>query len=120
MGKPVSAFRLRVRPIALGDEMTRYAKRVDANHDAVKQAFKALGCWVGDLHGLGQGMPDLLVSVPPSNVLALIEVKDGDKPPSKRKLTKPEQEFHETCPAMIWIVEGLEDVKTVVRYYRLG
>ena len=103
----------------MGDAV-RYAKRVDANHEAVKQAFKALKCWVGDLHGLGQGMPDLLVSVPPSHALALVEVKDGSKPPSKRKLTKPEADFHEACPALIWIVESLDDVTTCVNYYRMG
>lgn len=100
--------------------MTRYAKRVDENHNAIKTAFKAFGCWVGDLHGLGQGMPDLLVSVPPTHALALVEVKDGGKPPSKRKLTGPEKDFHDNFPGLIWIVEDLGGVEKVLRYYRYG
>jgi hypothetical protein len=98
--------------------MTRYAKRVDVNQKAIVECFRKLGCWVGDLHGIGRGMPDLLVSIPPSHVLALVEVKDGSKPPSGRKLTEPEREFHDSCPAMIWIVESVEDVQTVVKFYR--
>ncbi len=100
--------------------MTRWAKRVDANQQTIMAAFRKLGCWVGDLHGIGQGMPDLLLSVPPSHVLVLVEVKDGKKSPSRRKLTKPEEDFHASCPAMIWVIENLDQVQNLVRFYRHG
>ena len=96
------------------------AKRVDSNQSEVVKAFRKLGCWVFDLSAVGKGLPDLLISVPPHHVLALCEIKDGEKSPSRRKLTKAEEEFHEECPSMVWIIKDLEDVRTLVRYYRQG
>lgn len=98
----------------------RRASRVDGNHSQIRRAFEQFGCWVGDLHDLGRGWPDLLVSVPSTHLLVLVEVKDGSKPPSKRKLTPDEQEFHKSCPSMIWTVKDLDDVKKLVGYYRYG
>ena len=120
MGKPVSAFRLRVRPIALGDEMTRYAKRVDDNQKVIVAAFRKLGAWVFDLSSVGRGMADLLIVVGPAHAIAMVEIKDGAKAKSRRALTPAQQKLHDDCPAHVWVVEGLEDVATVVRYYRLG
>ncbi len=77
--------------------MARRAARQDANHGAVRDALRAVGCSVLDLSGVGDGCPDLLVGIRgvtglPS-VLVLMEVKDGDKVPSKQKLTKAQNQF---------------------------
>ena len=98
----------------------RRAARVDSNHVEIRNAFRKFGCWVADIHDIGKGLPDLLIAVPPAWSLALIEIKDGSKPPSQRKLTEQESKLHETCPAMIWIVTSLDDVQTVVHFYRAG
>jgi hypothetical protein len=89
----------------------RRAARVDANHAEIVAAFRACGCQVLDLSRVGGGCPDLLVSA--RGVLFLVEVKDGTKPPSARRLTSMEAQFHE-----IWrveIVENAGDVPDVIR-----
>jgi hypothetical protein len=71
----------------------RRAARVDSNHAKIVKVLRYAGCKVRSLASVGQGMPDLLVGY--HGVLHLLEVKDGNKPPSKRRLTKDEQEFIE-------------------------
>ena len=41
--------------------MTRYARRVDANHAEIKAAFEKMGCSVVDLSRMGEGCPDIAV-----------------------------------------------------------
>jgi hypothetical protein len=66
---------------------------VDANHTAIVKAVTQCGARVLDLSRLGQGVPDLLIAY--RGQLCLWELKDGDKPPSKRRLTPAEQAWHE-------------------------
>ena len=44
----------------------------------------------------------------------LLEVKDGNKPPSARKLTKNEQKFHDTWRGQIAIVENVAEALAAV------
>lgn len=66
----------------------RRAAKVDANQGQIVQALKVRGATVQSLATIGKGCPDLLVGY--KKVTLLIEVKDGNKPPSQRKLT-PDQ-----------------------------
>lgn len=52
------------------------------------QVFRQMGASVLDLHEVGKGCPDLLLGFGRLDVL--VEVKDGEKSPSRRTLT-PEQ-----------------------------
>jgi hypothetical protein len=70
----------------------RRAAKVDANHAEIVIALRAAGATVHSMAALGGGFPDLLVGY--KNKTALIEIKDGSKPPSRRKLTKDQQDFH--------------------------
>lgn len=72
-----------------GDARMRRA-RVDANQPEIVKALRAYGCSVQHLHTVGTGVPDLLIGHPHSYRLGLLEVKDGEKSPSRRELT-PEQ-----------------------------
>lgn len=101
-------------------EMTHYARRVDANQQAIIDAFRKLGAWVFDLSSVGRGMADLLVCVGPSHALALVECKDGAKAKSRRKLTPAQQRLHDECPAHVWVVECLEDVEVIIKYFQHG
>lgn len=79
-------------------------KRVDANHWAVFKTFKQLGWCVISTADLGGGFPDLVAAK--RGVLKLIEVKDGKKRPSARKLTPCEADYHQMmaaagCPVVI-------------------
>ena len=69
----------------------RRAAAVDENQGEVVAALRAIGCSVTSLAGVGNGVPDLLVGFRQQTYL--LEVKDGRKVPSKRRLTKPEQDW---------------------------
>ena len=65
----------------------RHAARVDANKEQIVSALRAAGAYVWDLK-----LPvDLLVGY--NGYTILMEIKDGNKPPSQRKLTKLQQDF---------------------------
>lgn len=68
--------------------MMRRRAKVDANHWELAARLRQVGAEVLDLHAL-PGALDLLVGV--RGRLVLVELKDGLKPPSKRKLTPAEQ-----------------------------
>lgn len=70
------------------------AARVDANQETVVKALRAIGCKVYVSSSFGQGFPDLVVLTPRRSIV-LLEVKDGNKPPSARKLTPDQEKFHE-------------------------
>ena len=71
----------------------RRAAKVDANHKQVVKMFRRHGCSVHSLAAVGAGVPDLLVGY--SGVTHLVEVKDGSKPPSQRKLTPAQVAFRD-------------------------
>lgn len=55
-------------------------------------ALRDAGVQVLSLAALGKGVPDLLCAF--RGRLVLVEVKDGSKPPSARKLTPDQEQFH--------------------------
>lgn len=84
----------------------RRAARTDRNQKLIVEAFRSQGLSVAVTSGAGDGFPDLVVGW--HNVSALVEVKDGDKPPSERKLTPKQEDFHNSWNATIYIVENIE------------
>ena len=68
------------------------AAKVDANHEAVVLALRAVGATVQSLAGVGKGVPDLLVGF--QNQTILMEIKDGNKSPSARLLTEDQLRWH--------------------------
>lgn len=94
----------------------RKRARVDANHAEMVKAFRALGCSVLDLSQLGNGCPDILVGVRGSHNV-LVEIKDGKKKPSARKLTPDEEEFFATWRGPRFVADSLRDVETVVKLF---
>lgn len=91
----------------------RRAARTDANHREIVDALRKVGCVVHDTSALGGGFPDLVVKA--ARVL-LMEVKDGKKPPSARRLT-PEQEKFAAEWAGHWVCVSSVDeaIKEVTR-----
>ena len=69
----------------------RRAAKTDANHAEVVSALRAIGASVADTSQVGRGFPDLVAGYRGRNWL--IEVKDGAKVPSARKLTEDQIEF---------------------------
>lgn len=91
----------------------RRAAKTDANHQEIVSAFRKLGCSVLPLHTVGGGCPDICVGKNRKSVL--VEIKDGNKPPSARELTKDEQKFHAEWLGSLFVVENVSDVFDLVR-----
>jgi hypothetical protein len=86
--------------------------RVDANQAEIVQALRLAGCTIQHLHTVGHGCPDLLVGI--AGVNYLLEVKDGQKPPSKRKLTPDEIAWHEQWSGQVAIVYNVDEALAIV------
>ena len=84
------------------------AKRTDANQAEIMGAFRSCGASVQTLHEVGRGCPDLLVGFRGRNLL--VEVKDGSKPPSKRRLRPDQVRWHERWRGQVAVVESVDDV----------
>ena len=78
--------------------------RVDANQPDIVQALRQIGATVQLLHTVGKGCPDLLVGY--RGVNSLLEVKDGAKVPSARKLTPDELRWHDEWRGEVFIVKN--------------
>jgi len=85
----------------------RRAAKIDANQTQVTSALRAAGAKVESLAAIGKGVPDLLCQY--EGTFYLIEVKDGQKPPSQRKLTEDQVKWHEEWKcAFLGVVENPE------------
>lgn len=82
-------------------------KRVDANQAAVVDALRRCGCSVQVLSDVGKGCVDIMVGR--LGVTYCLEIKDGSQPPSKRKLTPDELEWHANWKGHAVVVESVED-----------
>jgi hypothetical protein len=72
----------------------RTAARRDANERSIIKAMEAEGAFVRQIND--EGRFDLLVWHKGQTLL--MEVKDGSKPPSARRLSDAEQKFHDEWP----------------------
>ena len=91
----------------------RYANRIDANQGRIVEALRGAGAFVR-IVTQGDGIPDLLVAY--RGVTILMEVKDGDKPPSARKLTEAEQKFFEEWTGgMLVIVNSVQEALEIIK-----
>jgi Holliday junction resolvase len=91
----------------------RRAAKIDANQEAVVIALRAAGAKVQSLAAVGKGVPDLLCKYQGS--IYLIEVKDGRKPPSQRKLTEDQVKWHEEWKcAFLGVVESPEQALRMI------
>ena len=68
------------------------AARIDANHEQVVLALRTAGATVQSLAATGKGVPDLLVGFQGKTLL--MEIKDGRKAPSERRLTEDQLKWH--------------------------
>lgn len=93
--------------------MSRYARKTDDNQRAIVEALRKLGVWVWPTHALGGGFPDLLVWTRAKGFM-LLEVKDGAKTESKRRLTPAEGSFLARCPGPVHVVSSLDEAIAVI------
>lgn len=84
-------------------------KRTDRNHAEIINALRKIpNLSVFSTHEVGKGFPDIVIGY--KGVNYLIEIKDGNKPPSARKLTDAELQFHSNWKGQIKIVNNLDEV----------
>lgn len=96
----------------------RRAARKDDNHNEIVATFRALGCGWADTYQLGGGFPDGVAEINTQTVL--VEIKDGAKPPSARKLTPDEAKFHASWRGRMVVIESVDDVIRLVNGIRRG
>ena len=84
----------------------RQAAKVDTNQREIVETLRAYGCSVISTAAAGHGHPDLLVGV--QGRTYLVEVKDGSRVPSKRKLTADQVDWHAA-----WRGEPVDVIETV-------
>lgn len=89
--------------------MMRIASRIDTNQPFLVRALRQMGVRVQVLSGVGKGFPDLLILH--RGKLALVELKDGSKSASRRKLTPDEQQWHEEwADAPLYVVANVDEI----------
>lgn len=92
----------------------RRAARVDANHQQIRSALEAVGWCVIDTSRIGDGFSDLVCAR--RGVVVFVEVKDGSKPPSDRRLTPAEEMFRmrvETAGIRYHVVTSIPEAVTL-------
>lgn len=88
------------------------ARRVDSNQREIVAQLRKIGASVAITSSLGHGFPDLVCGMFGKNYL--FELKDGNKPPSARKLTTDEQLFHEKWKGQISVITSLDDALLIL------
>ena len=85
----------------------RRPNRIDDNQNDIVAALRKAGAYVRII-SQGEGIPDLLVGFKGETML--MEVKDGNKPPSARTLTDAEKKFFdEWRGGLLVVVDSVED-----------
>lgn len=85
----------------------RRANRIDDNQNDIVTALRKAGATVRVI-SQGEGIPDLLVGFRGETML--MEVKDGNKPPSARTLTPAEKKFFDEWEGgLCMVVKSVED-----------
>lgn len=88
-------------------------KKVDANQTEIVSALRQVGAYVQSLASIGKGCPDLLVGY--DETWFVLEVKDGNQPPSKQRLTPDELEWAEKANQRGLIVYTVNSVERALR-----
>ena len=92
--------------------MVRRRARTDDNQKEIVDALRKIGAEVTITSELGKGFPDIVVSY--RGKWFMIEIKDGDKVPSKQKLTPEELEWHSKQHAPTYIVNSVKAAITLL------
>lgn len=83
------------------------ARKIDDNQNSIVKALRKLGFSVAVTSSLGKGFPDLVVA---KGKTVLVELKDGKKIPSQRKLTRAEKEFMYSWSGEYLVALSIDDI----------
>jgi len=97
----------------------RTAAKIDANQHEIVEAFRAHGCSVQSLAATGKGVPDLLVGY--LHRTHLVEVKDGSKVPSERRLTTDQVTWHGSWEGEpVYIASDVGSAMRMIEHWRIA
>ena len=97
------------------------AKRTDFNQGEIVKVFRDLGCSVWITSMCGKGAPDIVVGFENERGHQfnwLIEIKDGEKPPSQQRLTPAEMKFHDEWKGQICVIRCAADAVALLNRVR--
>ncbi len=86
--------------------------RVDENQKSIVELWRKMGASVLLLHQVGGECPDALLGYNFHNVL--VEIKDGRKAPSARKLTASQQALMKKWKGQICIIKNEEEAINLI------
>lgn len=86
----------------------RRAAKVDANQPEIVKALRKMGWYVLIISQL-KNCCDIIISKNGRTVA--VEIKDGSKPPSSRKLSEGELKFKNEWQGEYMIIESIEQLK---------
>jgi hypothetical protein len=89
------------------ESTNKMAKRIDDNHKSIVDGLRAVGATVQSLAALGKGAPDILCGFRNQNWT--FEIKNPLMPPSKRKLTEAEEDWHDQWKGQVSVIETLDE-----------
>ena len=92
-----------------------YAKKVDANQAEIVKALREIGVHVFITSSLGKGFPDLVCDF--YGTLLLVEIKDGSRILSQRKLTPREADFYVIWQNHTVIIESVSQALKIAQQY---
>ena len=84
----------------------------DDNQKEIVNSLRQLGISVAVCSQAGDGFPDLVVAYKGFNYM--IEIKDGNKPPSAQKLTSKQRKFHKQWKGQIAVANSLDQVFEII------
>jgi len=88
-------------------------RKTDSNHkEIMNQLRKIPNISVFSTHTIGKGFSDIVVGYKGLNYL--IEIKDGKKSKSQKKLTEAEIKFHFDWYGQISIAENIDDILKII------
>lgn len=96
----------------------RRAPKIDRNQPEIVKALRAVGASVQILAAVGEGCPDLAVGFQSRNYL--LEVKDGELPPSRRRLTDDQSDWHARWRGHAVVVRSVEEALMAIGIRRAG
>ena len=89
-------------------------RRTDANHKEIVDSIRKIpSLSVFSTHMVGKGFPDIVIGYKGINYL--VEIKDGEKTKSQKKLTEDEIKFHQSWFGQIIVCECVQDVYVLLK-----
>jgi hypothetical protein len=88
------------------------AKKIDTNQNLIVTQLRKCGVSVAITSMVGKGFPDLIIGRAGQNFL--IELKDGNKSKSRKKLTLLEETFFQSWTGQINIAENFDEIKNII------